>query len=151
MDDVKRITPDPQRTPDRTPRPADRTLASPGQEIAAKQGARPAPPRGRPAAPTAERPDSGDLDRWMADAPTLPVFGEAMRVRGPGEEIGPFRIVGLLGEGGMGVVHAAMDLERGQPVALKTLQRMDPESLARLKNEFRSVADIVHQNLVSLY
>src|SRR5579883_2826523 len=61
-----------------------------------------------------------------------------------------FEIVRRIGEGGMGVVYEARDRERGTHVALKTLQRFDAERLLYLKQEFRSLEDIQHPNLVSL-
>lgn len=62
-----------------------------------------------------------------------------------------FELVRALGAGGMGVVHLAWDQERRMQVALKTLQGADPANLARLKNEFRALADIAHPNLAALY
>ena len=62
-----------------------------------------------------------------------------------------FILEGQLGEGGMGVVHRARDVERGEIVALKTMTRLDPAALLRFKNEFRALADIVHENVVQLY
>jgi serine/threonine protein kinase len=61
-----------------------------------------------------------------------------------------FRVLRRLGEGGMGVVYEAVDRESGSRVALKTLRQMTPESLARLKREFRAMQDVHHPNLVSL-
>ncbi len=62
-----------------------------------------------------------------------------------------FTLVRRLGAGGMGVVYEAYDQERGELVALKTMRRVDPGALVRFKQEFRSLSDITHPNLVNLY
>ncbi len=62
-----------------------------------------------------------------------------------------YQVVKPLGSGGMGVVYEARDLERGIPVALKTYKYRDAHSLYRFKMEFRSLADLSHPNLVTLY
>lgn len=61
-----------------------------------------------------------------------------------------FQVVRRIGEGGMGVVYEALDVERNVHVALKTILHHDEEALARFKHEFRSLQDIHHPNLVAL-
>ncbi|EPX60010.1 hypothetical protein D187_002096 [Cystobacter fuscus DSM 2262] len=69
----------------------------------------------------------------------------------PGYRLGRYEILQRVGVGGMGVVYQARDTERGTIVALKTLHRLEPGALLRLKNEFRFMANVNHPNLVSLH
>jgi eukaryotic-like serine/threonine-protein kinase len=64
---------------------------------------------------------------------------------------GRFLLEGRLGQGGMGVVHRARDLESNLLVALKTLTFIEPAALLRFKKEFRALADIAHPNVVQLF
>ncbi len=61
-----------------------------------------------------------------------------------------FAVLRCLGTGGMGAVYEAFDRERSERVALKTLRRVDPGLLYRLKTEFRALQDLHHPNLVHL-
>ena len=61
-----------------------------------------------------------------------------------------FLVLRRIGEGGMGVVYEAMDLERRSRIALKTLRSFDPDALLRFKREFRALQDVRHDNLVNL-
>jgi serine/threonine protein kinase len=56
-----------------------------------------------------------------------------------------------LGAGAIGVVFGAFDNESQVEVALKVLQRMDSDAVLQIKHEFRSLAEVSHPNLVSLY
>jgi len=51
----------------------------------------------------------------------------------------------------MGVVFAAYDRQRDTEVALKILQRLDPQGIVQIKREFRALAEVSHPNLVGLY
>lgn len=64
---------------------------------------------------------------------------------------GRFEVVARLGEGGMGVVYSAIDRDSGDTLAIKTLPRLTPRGVHRLKQEFRSIAKLRHRNLVQLH
>jgi tetratricopeptide (TPR) repeat protein len=62
-----------------------------------------------------------------------------------------FRPIRLLGTGGMGSVYLVHDQQLGRKVALKTLNLATGGDLYQLKREFRSMADLKHENLVTLH
>jgi serine/threonine-protein kinase len=65
-----------------------------------------------------------------------------------------YRLVGLLGRGGMGEVYRADDLKLGQTVALKFLppdRASDPAALARFHREVRIARQITHPGVCRLY
>src|SRR3989442_2624448 len=65
-----------------------------------------------------------------------------------------YRIVGLVGKGGMGEVYRADDLKLGQPVALKFLSEQlasDVNALARLYREVRIARQVSHPNVCRVY
>jgi serine/threonine-protein kinase len=67
---------------------------------------------------------------------------------------GRYRIVGLLGRGGMGEVYRADDLKLGQPVALKFLPEAlarDGAALARFHREVRVARQLAHPNVCRVY
>ncbi|HEX3579842.1 MAG TPA: serine/threonine-protein kinase [Thermoanaerobaculia bacterium] len=67
---------------------------------------------------------------------------------------GRYRIVAILGRGGMGEVYRAEDVKLGHAVALKFLPRhaaADPKTLERLFREVRIGRQLSHPNLCRLY
>jgi predicted Ser/Thr protein kinase len=65
-----------------------------------------------------------------------------------------YRVVGLLGKGGMGEVYRADDLKLGQTVALKFLPADladDPRRRERFRNEVRIARQVAHPNLCRVY
>src|SRR5262245_43246137 len=65
-----------------------------------------------------------------------------------------YRVIGLLGRGGMGEVYRADDLKLGQPVALKFLPRAlasDPVRRERFFAEVRITRQLAHPNICRVY
>jgi len=71
-----------------------------------------------------------------------------------GETLGHYRILELLGEGGMGKVYRAEDTNLVRQVALKVLPDQvaaNRETLARFQQEARTLAAVDHPNVVTIY
>ena len=68
--------------------------------------------------------------------------------------LGPYRIAGLLGEGGMGAVYRARDTRLGRDVAIKVLTNVtvnDREKLVRFEQEARAAGMLNHPNLLTIF
>jgi len=92
----------------------------------------------------ADTHDGDALLRALAWTPEVAPFAGTPR----------YQMSACLGEGGFGIVYEVEDRELGRPVALKLLKPLRAgyaEQVRRLKREFRSVADLVHPNLVGLH
>ncbi len=71
-----------------------------------------------------------------------------------GARLGRFKVVSLLGAGGMGEVYRARDMRLGRDVALKVLPAdvaSDTERLRRFEHEARAAAALNHPNILALH
>ncbi|MFN7973814.1 MAG: protein kinase [Acidobacteriota bacterium] len=68
----------------------------------------------------------------------------------PGDRIGPYAIVGVLGRGGMGIVFEARHAESGAPVAVKTMRVDDADVDERMRREIASLGRLDHPGIVRL-
>ena len=68
-----------------------------------------------------------------------------------GEPWGPYRLLNILGEGGMGRVYKAMDPVLARPVALKILQHTGGKNVERFFNEARAQARVEHPYVAKVF
>ncbi len=111
----------------------------------------PAPADPRPPAPGA--PQHTPSGSGGAGEATALSFGPPAA---PGEvgTLGPYRLVRLVGRGGMGAVYAATDTRLGRRLALKVMLPQfaaDPAARARFLREARAAAHVAHDNVVTVY
>jgi len=66
----------------------------------------------------------------------------------PGTQLGPYEIVGLIGQGGMGEVYRARDPRLNRAVAIKVSAAQFSE---RFEREAKAVAALNHPNICTLY
>ena len=66
----------------------------------------------------------------------------------PGEKLGPYEILSLIGEGGMGSVYKARDTRLDRIVAVKVSKTAFDQ---RFEREARAVAALNHPNICALY
>ena len=84
------------------------------------------------------------------------VFDFLAPAEGPGEigRLGPYRVTGPIGAGGMGIVFRAEDPLLRRPVALKVMKRSlsaGAEARRRFLREARAVAALDHDHIVAIY
>jgi serine/threonine protein kinase/tetratricopeptide (TPR) repeat protein len=64
--------------------------------------------------------------------------------------LGPYRIVGRIGEGGMGVVYRAEHVDTGEPVAVKTARSPYASQMSGLRCEIHALTRIRHPGIVRI-
>jgi serine/threonine protein kinase len=72
----------------------------------------------------------------------------------PGDRLGPYEILAMLGAGGMGEVYRARDTRLDRTVAIKVLPTelsADHERRARFEREARAIASFAHPHICTLY
>ncbi len=101
--------------------------------------------------------DAGDFLQTPAFRlpPARPTSDTAPSTLSPGEIIsGRFKVLRLIGHGGMGQVYEARDLELGVRVALKTIHpeiASDRATLARFKQEIELARRVAHPNVCRIH
>ena len=72
----------------------------------------------------------------------------------PGAQIGPYKIVGWLGAGGMGEVYRAADPRLARDVAIKLIPETlaaDPARHRRYEQEAPEAGHLNHPNILAVY
>ena len=72
----------------------------------------------------------------------------------PGDRLGPYEVLAIVGEGGMGQVYRARDTRLGRQVAIKILPEnlaADPDRTARFEREARTLASLNHPHIAQIY
>jgi serine/threonine protein kinase len=75
---------------------------------------------------------------------------EARAIR-PEAEVGPYRITGILGRGGMGRVFSAVHVETGRSVAIKTIAKLEAITLECFYEEIVALRQLDHPGVVPVY
>lgn len=81
-------------------------------------------------------------------------LGISKETPGGGRRIGRYRLLGTLGEGGMGIVFRAYDPELGREVALKVLKTalsFSGKQIERFEREERTAARLSHPGIATIF
>jgi len=106
--------------------------------------------------PMMRRPDrSTDHTTTSGGVPKAPSSSPARIAAAHWPKIEGYRIVGVLGHGGMGIVYRAVQTKLNRTVALKVLPAIigsaSPSAVARFRREATAAARLHHTNIVPIY
>jgi serine/threonine protein kinase len=90
----------------------------------------------------------GPMERPMIQVAAGLLSDSSKKPLTPGTELGPYRIVSRIGEGGMGCVYKASDTRLGRSVAIKTVNE---EFSSRFQREAKAISALNHQHICTLY
>ena len=114
---------------------------------------RPRPRRRAVDPPAASRPPLA-APAWGAEPTTAIIDFSSVDGHRPGAMVGRYRLLQLVGRGGMGEVYAAHDPELDRKIAIKVMRGdtyPDDVEAARMMREAQSIAKLSHPNLVTVY
>jgi eukaryotic-like serine/threonine-protein kinase len=101
---------------------------------------------------------SDEQARSFLESPAFEVAAELLAEDQPqtlvGQHIGRYRVLSLLGTGGMGEVYLAQDSRLGRQVALKLLPASftkDQERVRRFEQEARAASRLSHPNICVIH
>ena len=109
------------------------------------------PSTAAPEMPTMASPTS--LEEWVKSRPTSGIPAASVLTEGL-EIAGRYRVLKLLGMGGMGAVYRVHDEELDRDVALKLIRSdigENPEALERFKREIQLSSKVTHKNVLRVY
>jgi serine/threonine protein kinase len=102
--------------------------------------------------------DCGECRQWViavweysvSTLAELPAKIDPARVD-PGARLGRYQLRGLLGAGGMGLIHRAYDPELEREIAIKVVAHETERARTDLLHEARIAARVRHPNVISIY
>ena len=104
----------------------------------------------------ADANDTSKVAKSLVKSQLLSAY-QALRLlsgKADGFYLGKYRLLDILGQGGMGMVYLAEQITMNRLVALKVIGRISKskdDALARFKREARAVAQLSHANIIQAY
>jgi serine/threonine protein kinase len=92
-------------------------------------------------------------DGKILDRPVADLVKDSTVTARVGSQLGPYRIVAIIGEGGMGVVYKAVDVKLSRPAAIKFLHDdlADVAARRRFQREAKMASSLNHPHIVTVY